>query len=70
MTSNTNWLMDWNDRMIKKYGHPKIGYDWCRKLAYSVGEAGNESPSDYAILVAKKWETTINWNINEDPEET
>ena len=55
--------MDWADRMNKKFGPPKTGYEWCRKLAYSVDEAGNDDPSDYAIEVAKKWESTINWNV-------
>ena len=61
--SNTIWLIEWADRMNNKFGPPKTGYDWCRKLAYSVDEAGNENPSDYAIEVAKKWESTINWNV-------
>lgn len=56
MHPNTKRLMDWGDRMIKKFGHPKTGYDWCRKLAYSVGEEGNDYPSNYAITIAKKWE--------------
>ena len=67
MEVNTKWLMNWNDRMLKKYGHPKTGYDWCRKLAYSIGEEGEYAPSNYAIEVAKKWETTINWDISEEP---
>lgn len=62
---NTQWLMDWGDRMIKKFGHPEIGYDWCRKLAYSIGEEGNDHPSDYAIAVAKKWETVLKWKEND-----
>ena len=48
--------MDWNDRMVKKFGQPKTGFDWCRKLAYSVGEAGNDNPSDSAINIAETWE--------------
>jgi len=42
--------------MIAKYGHPKGGIDWCRKLANFVGETGNDSPSEVAIAEAKKWE--------------
>ncbi len=42
--------------MIKKFGQPKTGFDWCRKLAYSVGEAGNDNPSNSAINVAETWE--------------
>lgn len=56
MNRNTLWLISWADRMFKKWGHPETGYDWCRKLAYHVGEAGNDSPSDDAIKVAQKWE--------------
>jgi len=56
MYPNTKWLMDWNDRMVKKFGQPKTGFDWCRKLAYSVGEAGNDNPSDSAINIAETWE--------------
>jgi hypothetical protein len=56
MRLNTQILMDWCDRMVAKYGQPKEGCDWCRKLAYAVGEAGNDSPSDYAILIAMEWE--------------
>ena len=61
MHSNTKWLIGWADRMNKKFGPPKTGYDWCRKLAYSVGEEGEDHPSDYAISVAKKWESTRKW---------
>ena len=53
---NSQWLIDWCDRMIAKYGHPKSGVDWCRKLAYFMGEAGNDSPSNEAIIVAMEWE--------------
>ena len=56
MTKNTEWLMSWGDRMYKKHGHPPNDFDWCRKLAYHMGEAGNDSPSDSAILEAMKWE--------------
>ena len=56
LTNNTTWLMAWCDRMIAKYGHPNEGVDWCRKLAYHMGEAGNDSPSDDAIRVAQEWE--------------
>lgn len=56
MNPNTKWLMNWNDRMIVKFGQPKAGIDWCRKLAYSVGEAGNDNPSNYATNVAETWE--------------
>ena len=61
MNPNTKWLMGWCDRMVAKFGHPKDDFDWCRKLAYYVGEAGNYDPSDNAIEVAKTWEF-IDWN--------
>ena len=53
---NTKWLMDWCDRMTAKHGHPDSDNDWCRKLAYHVGEEGNDYPSNDAIKVAQKWE--------------
>lgn len=53
---NTKWLIDWCDRMIAKFGHPKDDFDWCRKLAYHMGEEGNDHPSEEAIKVAKRWE--------------
>jgi len=56
MHPNAKWLMDWNDRMIAKYGQPKTGYDWCRKLAYAMNEEGNDYPSYDAIRMAEKWE--------------
>ena len=62
MHPNTKWIMDWADRMYAKFGLPKTGMDWCRKLAYSVGEGGEDHPSNYAISVAKKWETAIKWH--------
>ena len=62
MHENTKWLMRWADRMYKKFGPPKTGLDWCRKLAYSVGEEGLDHPSDYAVSVARKWEKAIDWN--------
>ncbi len=49
--------MAWGDRMYAKYGHPVLGVDWIRKLAYFMGEAGNPSPSEEAIKVARIWET-------------
>jgi len=55
---NTERLMAWADRMYAKHGNPKTGYDWCRKLAYAVGEAGNDYPSDEALRVAEKWESS------------
>lgn len=55
---NTLWLMEWGDRMYKMYGHPDSGMDWCRKLAYFVGEEGNDYPSVGAIAVAERWEKT------------
>jgi len=42
--------------MVAKYGQPETGVDWCRKLAYHMNEAGNDSPSDDAITIAKEWE--------------
>ena len=62
MHKNTKWIMQWADRMNKKFGKPKnpMDYDWIRKLSYYVDEAGNDYPSDYAIDVAKKWELS-NW---------
>lgn len=56
MKGNTLWLMDWADRMVKKYGQPKDDFDWCRKLAYYMGEEGKDHPSNSAIRVAKEWE--------------
>jgi hypothetical protein len=47
--------MAWGDRMLELHGHPKSG-DWCRALAYAVGEAGNDYPSDNALLKAQEWE--------------
>lgn len=56
MDRRSEWLMAWGDRMVEKYGHPKGGIDWCRKLANFMGEAGNDDPSDSAIREAQKWE--------------
>jgi len=56
MNRNTEWLMGWHDRMFEKYGHPKGGIDWCRKLANFMDELGNDDPSDAAIKEAMKWE--------------
>jgi len=42
--------------MTAKHGNPDSDNDWCRKLAYHVGEAGNDHPSNNAIAVAKQWE--------------
>lgn len=56
MHPNTKYLMRWNNRMLKKFGQPETGIDWCRKLAYSVGEAGKDNPSDSAINIAETWE--------------
>ena len=53
---NSKWLIDWSDRMNIKYGLPDSDNDWCRKLAYYCGEAGNDHPSYTAIEVAKSWE--------------
>ena len=63
MDFNSQWLMGWNDRMLAKYGQPKIGYDWCRKLAYAMNEDGNACPSADAIKKAKQWEDVF---IEED----
>jgi len=59
MHENTQWLMDWADRMNEKFGPPEDDFDWCRKLAYFVDEAGNDHPSNYAISVAKIWERKV-----------
>lgn len=56
ISKNSAWLMEWCDRMLNKFGHPSSGVDWCRKLAYATGEAGNDSPSDEAISMAMRWE--------------
>ena len=53
---NTKWLLGWSDRMFQKYSHPTDDYDWCRKLAYYMGEEGNDYPSDEAIKTASRWE--------------
>lgn len=58
ISQNLMALMAWGDRMLKKYGHPRVGIDWCRKLAYHVGEAGNDSPSDHALTIARDWENS------------
>jgi hypothetical protein len=56
MHPNSQWLIEWADRMNAKYGPPKTGIEWCRKLAYFVSEEGNDHPSDMAIDIAKAWE--------------
>ncbi len=56
ISKNSQWLMEWADRMFEKYGPPKTDVDWCRKLAYHMDEAGNDSPSTEAIDMAKQWE--------------
>lgn len=56
MHRNTVWLMNWDDRMVKKYGQPLSQKDWCTKLAYSVGEEGNDYPSNHALSIAEEWE--------------
>lgn len=56
MHENTIWLIRWHDRMVEKYGKPDSNEDWCRKLAYTVGEEGNDHPSYHAVAVAKEWE--------------
>jgi len=56
VSKNIQWLLAWDGRMVAKYGHPQTGMDWCRKLAYYMGEAGNDSPSNDAINTAKEWE--------------
>ena len=50
--------MAWASRMTEIYGNPcnPLDYDWCRKLAYYTGEAGNDYPSDDAIKIAADWE--------------
>ena len=55
---NTIWIMAWASRMTEIYGNPcnPLDYDWCRKLAYYTGEAGNDYPSDDAIKIAADWE--------------
>ena len=63
MHENTRFVMKWADRMYKKFGNPEDGYDWCRKLAYSVGEAGNDHPSPEAIKLAVKWENSKFGNV-------
>jgi len=51
------WIIAWADRMNTKYGPPPLGdFDWVRKLAYYCDEAGADSPSIFAIEIAKKWE--------------
>ena len=56
MHPNTKWLMDWCDRMTEKHGNPDADNDWCRKLAYHMGEEGNDYPSNKAIKIAEQWE--------------
>ena len=56
MHKNTRWLVEWANRMNIKFGIPKTGYDWCRKLAYAMDEAGNDHPSCESIEKAIQWE--------------
>jgi hypothetical protein len=58
MHEDTKWLINWADRMHGKFGPPESGYDWCRKLAYAIGEAGNDHPSPEAVALAVKWENS------------
>jgi len=55
MHKNSKWLLDWAYRMHSKTD----GFDFCRKLAYFMGEAGNDHPSDAAIEEAKLWESAV-----------
>ena len=56
MHENTKWVMDWADRMVKRFGQPYDDFDWCRRLAYAMGEEGFDIPSNMAINIAKDWE--------------
>ena len=58
MDPKSIWLMGWHDRMVEKHGHPDK-QDWCRKLAYYMGEEGNDAPSEAAIVVAQLWEQEL-----------
>jgi len=50
------WVLHWADRMYEKYGESPSHFDWIRRLAYLMGEEGNQIPSKEAIEVAKRWE--------------
>lgn len=63
MHKNTKWLIAWADRMNDKFGPPETGMEWCRNLAYAMGEAGNENPSPEAISMATKWELARFGNV-------
>ena len=58
MHENTKWVMDWADRMVERFGQPHDDFDWCRRLAYHMGEEGDDHPSVSAINVAHIWEKT------------
>jgi hypothetical protein len=42
--------------MVVKHGQPKDGVDWCRKLAYTINEMGEDHPSNHALSIAEEWE--------------
>ena len=48
--------MNWADRMQEIYGDCPDDFDWIRKLAYHMGEEGNDYPSDNALNIARQWE--------------
>ena len=56
MHENTKWIMDWGDRMDKKFGPPDEGDSWILNLADAANEARDDYPSQKAIDLAMKWE--------------
>jgi len=55
MHPNTQFIIDWTDRMMKKHSG-FCGAVFCEALAEYCNEAGNEDPSNRAVEVAQKWE--------------
>ena len=54
MDPNTSWVLEWMDRMMKKTD--MCGAVFPEVLAYVMKEEGNDSPSNEAVNLARKWE--------------
>lgn len=60
ISRNSRWLIDWWHRLA-----PIVNGEWgcnrdlCRDLAEYMGELGDDSPSDAAIVKAMEWEVKI-----------
>ena len=69
---NTAWLIAWWERLAPIVnGSWGLQRDLCQDLAYRMGEAGNDDPSDAAIVEAARWEEAIGngehpWNPPEE----